>query len=131
MSAAERGEHELTASSLGELALGRDDLMRLVEGVELRVEAYPASGNSFVDDYWVAVFEELGVQHVDLGLDAASIGLAIEVSARVEELLSEPDEQRRRLLPILLRLWLAEHEGSLGSLLHRSTVLVGWEYDEA
>lgn len=109
-------------------ALSAADLAQLFSDVRVRIEAYPASGTSVFHDYWVAVFEDLRVEQCDVGLDAAIIGLASQVSNRVEILLSGPSEERRDHLPLLLRLWAADQDGSLGSLLQRSTVLVGWEY---
>lgn len=113
-----------------ELRLDLDDVRRLVDAVDVRVEAYPASGPSPFHDYWVAVLNPLRLEYSDYGLDATLVGLASRVGKRVRDLLDERTEERRRLLPLLVRLLLAEEDGSLGSLLERSTVLVDWDYDE-
>ena len=115
---------EHTAVALGDLELSAGDLSRLVADVEVQVDAYPSSGSSPFRHYYVVVLEELGLAHCDLGLDAALIGLTEEVGEKVRAVLADPSDERRRVLPLLLRLHLADLDGSLGRLLEHSTRLV-------
>jgi hypothetical protein len=113
------------------LTLTYDDMARLVEHVEVRVEAHRvhhASELTFTQD-WIVLVEELRLHHADVGLDAAIIGLAQRAGERVRRLLDEPGEERQRL-SLLVRLHLAERVGSLDSLLQRSTRGIGWEDDD-
>ncbi len=101
-----------------------EDLACLAGHAEVRVDAYPGSGTSPFDHYYVVVLEDLRLEHRDLGLDAAIIGLAEHVARRVRALLQERSHERERLLPLLARLHLADLDGSLGRLLVRSTRLI-------
>ena len=65
-----------------------------------------------------------------MGLDATLIGLTHKVRARVGELLAEDDAAESRLFPLLLRLWLADRDGCLGSLLQASARLWSYDYEE-
>ena len=59
------------------LTLTYDDMARLVEHVEVRVEAHRvhhASELTFTQD-WIVLVEELRLHHADVGLDAASSDL--------------------------------------------------------
>jgi hypothetical protein len=80
-------------------------------------------------DYWVASLDDLPVEQVDLGLDAALVGLTLKVRARVRDLLEEPGSDREELLPLLTKLWAWDRRGELGAMLQRVAVAVDWEYD--
>lgn len=95
----------------------------------MRVDAYPSSGSSPFHHYWVTVMEPLRLEHCDLGLDATLIGLAGMVRGHVRGLLQEASDERHRL-PLLVRLYLADLDRSLGSLLLCKTLLIRWEYDD-
>lgn len=107
-----------------ELSLSDEDIARLVASTDVRVEAYSLSGDSAFHDHWVAVIEHLDLMHRDLGLDAALIGLAHKVRERVRDLLTGMSAERESLLPLLVKLRLADRNGSLGAMLQRSTILI-------
>ena len=75
-------------------------------------------------DTWLLIVEPMRIHHADLGLDAAFIGLAKRVGKRVRALLAEGSEERARLLPLLVRLHLADCDGSLATLLERSAHVI-------
>lgn len=110
----------------GGFTLALEDVARLVADVSVCVYAYPRSDGHPCHDDWTLAIEPLGLWHSDVGLDAALIGLTERAAQRVRGLLADADE-RHRQLPLLLRLYLAERDGSLGRLLERSTHLVRWE----
>ncbi len=87
-------------------------------------EAHPKSGPSPARDTWLLIVEPMRIHHADLGLDAAFIGLAKRVGKRVRALLAEGSEERARLLPLLVRLHLADCDGSLATLLERSAHVI-------
>lgn len=89
------------------LSLSDEDLARLVAPTDVRVEEYASSYDHVAHDQWVVLLDSLGLRHRDIGLDAALIGLARKVGARVAQLLSEPSEEREGLLPLLVKLHLA------------------------
>lgn len=78
---------------------------------------------------WEALLVELGVAYADTGLDAALVGLADRVSARVNQSLVQDSPERQKQLKLLLGLWLEDQSGRLGTVLERSAVLVNWEYE--
>lgn len=110
--------------SLDGLALTREDLSRLVTDAKVTVEAHPKSDASPCHDTWLLIVEPLQVHHADFGLDAAFIGLAGRVRKRVRALLEEESEERTRLLPLLVRLRLADRDGSLATMLERSALVI-------
>lgn len=83
------------------------------------VELHPASGQSLTADYWVALLPELDLAHVDLGVDAAMIGLTNRLWTVVAESLASA-RYDHETLPLLLRLWLAHEKGVLGRLVEDS-----------
>lgn len=108
----------------GELKLSEQDLARLVAPARARVEVHPPPADNPVHDRWILMFEDLSIMHSDLGLDAALIGFTYRVRERVHELLRGTSDERDRLLPLLVKLHLADRDGSLGAMLQRSTILV-------
>lgn len=118
-----QGELDQSAELDGAM-LSTGDLSRLVAHVEVTVEAHPRSGTSQCHDTWLLIVDPLRIHHADLGLDAAFIGLAGRVRERVCALLREGGEERTRLLPLLIRLDLADRDGSLAKLLERWTLVV-------
>lgn len=106
------------------LALDVADLSRLVVDVGVAVEAHPTSDASPFWDTWLLIVEPLRIHHADLGLDAALIGLAARVGTRVRTLLGDRSEERTRLLPLLVRLHVADRDGSLATLLGRSARVI-------
>lgn len=90
------------------------------------VELHPASGRNPTKDYWVALLPELGLQHVDLGIDAALTGLAECASGVASDRLANEDFDPDSL-QLLLRLRSAHHACTLGELVESSARLHGWE----
>jgi len=90
------------------------------------VELHPASGRSPIEDYWVALLPELGLEHVDLGIDAALMGLADCASEAAGDRLANEDFNSDSL-QLLLRLRLAHRTGTLGELVRSNARLHGWE----
>lgn len=93
------------------------------------VELHPASGQSLTADYWVALLPEFDLAHVDLGVDAAMIGLTNRLWTVVAESLASA-RYDHETLPLLLRLWLAHEKGVLGRLVEDSARLWDWDYME-
>lgn len=124
--------HQTDFSQSGRLEafpLTEGDLERLVRDIEVRVTVRPLSGMAPASDYWAACLEDLSVEQVDLGLDAALVGLTLKVSARVQNLLAELGSERDELLPLLTKLWAWERRGELGAMLQRVAVAIDYEYD--
>jgi hypothetical protein len=96
--------------------------------IEVRVAARPLSGISLSGDCWMVSLDEIGVDNIDVGFDAALCGLTPVVSRRVAELLTEPGAERDQLFPLLVRLWLAERSGELSSVLRRA-MFVDHDFD--
>lgn len=106
------------------------DFSRLVEGSSIHVEV-EAFGNheSPMIGRWEASLLELDINHSDTGLNATLVGLASRVSDRVTQLLGQDSPDRQTHLKLLLKLWLEDQAGRLGTFLERSAVLVNWEYE--
>jgi hypothetical protein len=96
-----------------------------MEGGIPEVELHPASGRHPTKDHWVALLPELGLQHVDLGIDAALMGLAECASEAVSDRLESEDFDSNNL-QLLLRLRSARQTGTLGELFRSSARLHGW-----
>ncbi len=116
------------STELSRVVLDREAFRVLTRPVDVRVELYPISGLDLCDDRWLARMDALELAHVDLGVDAALIGLTEQVAAHVsdmslEEISSEPRG------PLLLLLRIAHDSLDLGSLLHGSRRLF-WDYEE-
>jgi len=105
-----------------------DDLHVMLDGIVPAVELHPASGLSFTADYWVALLPELGLEHVDLGVDAALIGLANRAVEIARDRLRDGDYDENAL-PLLLRLWLANETGATGPLLESAARLHAWAHE--
>lgn len=108
--------------------VGPDSLERLVTECHVPVELRPCSGLDLADDSWTASFPPFDVRFTDLGTDAALIGLTGLLRQELRDRLADPrlgDDPR-----LLMRLWLAERDGELGSLLSRSARRFGWSYEE-
>lgn len=93
------------------------------------VEVHPASGWNPTKDYWVALMPELGLQHVDLGIDAALMGLAECVSGAANDRLANEDFDSDSL-QVLLRLRSAHHTGRLGELVRSCARLHCWDCED-
>ena len=93
------------------------------------VELHPASGRNPTKDYWVALLPELGLQHVDLGIDAALTGLAECASGTASDRLANEDFDSTNV-QLLLRLRLAHQTGTLGELVEASARLHCWHYED-
>lgn len=106
------------------------DLRTLVgdPGIRVEVRAFGTHKSPTIGR-WEASLTELGVAYADTGLDAALVGLADRVSARVDQLLDQDSPDRQAQLKLLLGLWLEGQAGRLGAVLERSAVLVNWEYE--
>ncbi len=98
--------------------VGLDDLARLTEAVavEVRIRDHPP------DDDWTCDLPALGAWSRDFGLDAALCGLTVSVRRRLRKLLHSHPRERRELLPLVLRLWVADQQGRLSKLLRDSAV---------
>jgi len=106
----------------------RDVMERLAETANPVVGLEPGSGLSLNDDWWTASLPALDIEHTDYGTDAALIGLMSKVRAEVKERLADPAPDEN--LALLLRLWLANEDGELGTLLNESARLIDWDYKE-
>jgi len=104
-----------------------DHLHAMLDGIMPTVELYPASGLSLTADYWVALLPELDLEHVDLGVDAALLGLAHRSGEAARDRLRDGDHDDDDL-PVLLRLWLAYETGTVDQLLQSAARLHDWEY---
>lgn len=93
------------------------------------VELHPASGRNPTKDYWVALLPELGLQHVDLGIDAALMGLAECASEAASDRLGNEDFDANNL-DLLLRLRSAHQTGTLGELLESSARPHCWDCED-
>lgn len=108
----------------------RQDLLALVGDLDIHVEVRAfGTQKSPTIGRWEALLVELGVAYADTGLDAALVGLADRVSARVNQSLVQDSPERQKQLKLLLGLWLEDQSGRLGTVLERSAVLVNWEYE--
>lgn len=108
----------------------RPDLVSLAGDVDLHVEVWPVGHRtSAAIAQWGASLLELDVGYTEMSLDATLVGLTDQVSARVTQLLGQDDEERESRLPLLLKLWLEDQAGHLGTLLEEAAVLVNWEYE--
>jgi len=106
------------------------DLRTLVSDLDIHVEVRAfGTHKSPTIGRWEASLVELGVAYADTGLDAALVGLADRVSARVNRLLAQDCPERQKQLKLLLGLWLEDQAGRLGTILERLAVLVNWEYE--
>lgn len=97
-----------------------------IEGDLPEVELHPASGRNPTKDYWVVVLPELGLQHVDLGIDAALVGLAEGASSTASDRLANEDFDSDSI-QLLLRLRRAHETGALGELVRSSARLHCWD----
>jgi len=106
------------------------DFAVLLDEVEVEVFV-SATGPSkpLAFDRWRATLPAIGVACEDIGVDAALVGLAGKVSGRVSGLLAADTPERRKMLPLLLKLWCAEGQSKLGRLVEGASVLVDWEYE--
>lgn len=113
----------------GNVVLSQLDLQRLLESVVPEVELHPRSGLDLETDYWIAVLPELGLEYVDLGVDAALIGLANLVPGIVADRLAREGHGKDDRI-LFLRLWLAHRTHTLGPLLQSGARRYGWDYEE-
>ena len=106
------------------------DLAALAGELDIHVEVRAfGSHKSPTIGRWEASLLELNVDHSDIGLDAALVGLTNQVSARVTQLLAQDCLERESKLKLLLGLWLEDQTGRLGTILESSAVLINWEYE--
>ncbi len=93
------------------------------------VELHPASGRNPAKDHWVALLPELGLEHVDLGIDAALTGLAECASGAASDRLANEDFDSNNL-ELLLHLRSARQTGTLGELVRASARLHCWDSED-
>lgn len=123
-------EETISDTSLGQAKAGSGDLVlsqleKLVEDVRVPVDVFPWSGTNLTNDWWGAQIYELHISGADLGLDAALMSLASQVAGAVPELLADRLVNGGPQIGLLLRLWLAERDGSLGRLIMQSARFAG------
>ncbi len=104
------------------------DLENLVGHIPVVVDLIPGSGTNPSHDYWTAQIYELSLACTDLGADAALLGLASEVAVEVPDLLADRLTEGGPLVGLLLRLYLAQRNGSLRRLIVDAARLTGCDH---
>jgi hypothetical protein len=94
---------------------------------EFSIELWALSGTDPGRDYWRAALPGLEVENIDVGADAALMGLATVVREFLakDDAVTEPPSLR-----LVRRLREAERAGRLESLLLEHAVFMNYEYDQ-
>lgn len=106
-----------------DVPLPREFLDRLVGGVSVRVAVDAEAGDALPWPRMTTRIDELDLEHSDIGIDAALVGLAGKVEAALDDGLLNDCGQEQMLL--VLRLHLASSDRALGRLLQRASMLTG------
>jgi hypothetical protein len=109
--------------------LGWNDANALVSGQDIDVGLSPGSGPSLSQDWWSARVDSLDIEHTGYGVDDTLVELTRKVRGAVRERLAEGDYDQASL-PVILRLWMADQEQRLRTVLEEEARLYDPDYED-